>query len=190
MKKIIITLLLICVLGGMSAQNDADTAGLHNYKHSVGIDLAWMYGVSWKYNMINNWYLQTDLGVTFWGLEIPITLDVGGRLFVFYEDLFSKRTNTYWIVGGGVGLGAVPHTLGGKEASLKGSAQTLLGIEFNPRNTHLSFQFDARLGYGIIYSTEGVEPSGRLGFVSNANPYHYFDFAFVASIRFFFCKKN
>lgn len=185
--------ILLAVAGVANAQSytqDSDTCGLPNFRHSIGVDVAWMYGVSWKYNIMNNLFIQTDLGVTLLAAEIPITLDAGGRFFVFYEDLFPRRTNTYWIAGGGIGLGAIPHSDGKKEASLKGCVQSLLGIEIKPSGTPLSFQFDARLGYGIIYSTKGIDPRGRLGFVSDDNPYHYFDFALVASIRYSFDKKN
>ena len=158
--------------------------------HSIGINVGWLNGVSLKFHLKKNVYLQTDLGVTLLVVEIPVTFDVGGRFFVLYENLFPRRTNTYWIAGSGIGLGAIPHSDGKKEASLKGCVQSLFGIEFKPSGTHLSFQFDTRLGYGIIYSTKGVDPRGRLGLVSYDNPLHFFDFAFVASIRYHFGKKN
>jgi hypothetical protein len=169
--------------------SDTDKADSVN-SHSIGINVGWLNGVSLKFHLKKNVYLQTDLGVTLLVVEIPVTFDVGGRFFVLYENLFPRRTNTYWIAGGGIGLGAIPHSDGKKEASLKGCVQSLFGIEFKPSGTHLSFQFDTRLGYGIIYSTKGVDPRGRFGLVSYDNPLHFFDFAFVASIRYHFGKKN
>ena len=166
-------------------------------KSSVGVSAFCSFvGVSLKFNLRNNLYLQTDIGgdayLNFLFIPQSPTLraDFGAQFYLLYEDKFPKRTNTYWIVGGGLNFAGVPHIPYSKQISLKSGAKALLGIEYIPENTPISIQFDSRIGYGIMYSTKGVKPWERNGYLSDNNPYHFFDYGFVFTLRFHFGKKN
>ena len=165
-------------------------------KNSIGISaLCSFVGISLKYNLKRNLYLQTDIGgnayINFLFIPHSPTLgaDFGAQIYLLYEDLFPKRTNTYWIVGGGLNFAGVPHIPYSKQVSLKGGAKVILGIEFIPEKTPISIQIDTRLGYGIMYSTKGVRPWERNSYLPGDNPYHFFDYGFVFSLRFHFSKR-
>lgn len=67
-EKYIITFLIICVFSGVSAQSHiqgADTSNIDTHKHSVGVNVGWLDGLSLKFNFGNNIYLQTDFGFSF-----------------------------------------------------------------------------------------------------------------------------
>lgn len=171
----------------------SDTSGLFNYQYSIGVCVgAWFNGISLKSNLAHNLYLQSDFGL---GIDIrksivPEGCDIGFKINLLYENRILNRTNTYWLVGGGIVGGIVPHDAGKKEVSLKGGVQAILGIEYIFDSIPMSLQIDTREGYGIIYSAKGTNPSNRIGMISNNNPYHFFDYSFVFSLRFHFNKKN
>ena len=174
-----------------------ETRGASDKKNSVGISAFCSFvGVSLKFNLRNNLYFQTDIGgdayLNFLFIPRSPTLgaDFGTQFYILYEDKFPKRTNTYWIVGGGLNLAGVPHIPYSKQISFKSGAKVLLGIEYMPENTSISIQIDTRMGYGIMYSTKGVKPWERNGYLPNDNPYSFFDYGFVFTLRFHFGKKN
>ena len=72
MKKIIVTLLAFCLFLAASAQNFSASNSLTNRSgstdslrqtHSVGINLGWTDGVSLKFHIKGNVYLQSDIGI-------------------------------------------------------------------------------------------------------------------------------
>lgn len=195
MKKII-TILIFSVFATASAQSyTQDTLGLHNYRYSMGADIGWFDGIMLKIQIKNNLYLQADvgMGLFFNFLALPIspslTCDLGGQLNLLYEKKFPKRTNTYWIAGGGIYYAAVsPDGNTKKVNTMKGGIKAILGIEyFVGERLPLSLQVDMRIGYNILYSPNN---SYRGEFIPSDNPYHYFDYGFVFSIRYYFGKKN
>ena len=176
-----------------SKTSSVDTTNLTKYKHSIGICAGiWFDGLSYKYNVLPNLYLQTDIGLS---IDIhksilPEGCDISLKINMLYENIFPNRTNTYWIVGGGVVGGIVPHDAGKKEVSLKSGVQSIFGIEYFLNTIPMSLQIDTRLGYGNIYSTKGVNPKNRIGLIASENPYHFFDYSFVFSLRYHLGKKN
>ena len=174
-----------------------DTINSYDKKNSVGISAFCSFvGVSFKLNLRKNLYFQTDIGGNIYlnFLFIPrsptLGADFGTQFYLLYEDKFPKRTNTYWIIGGGLNFAGVPHIPYSKQITLKSGAKAILGIEYMPENTSISIQFDTRLGYGIMHSTKDVKSWERNGYLPNDNPYHFFDYGFVFSLRFHFGKKN
>ena len=178
-----------------SDDNYQDTNELHNYKYSVGVDIGWFDGVSLKVNLGKNIFLQTDIGMgiflNLFALTISpdITVDLGGQLFLFYENKFPRRTNTYWLAGGGLCFAALSPTDQTKKVNtIKGGAKALLGIEYYfGGKAPLSIQVDTRLGYNVMYSPKDTR---RGVFIPSDNPYHYFDYGFVFTLRYHFGKKN
>ena len=172
-----------------------DTADTQYYKHSVGINIGWFDGVCYRVNIVNNLFFQADVGMglflNFCALPIcpDIVCDLGSQLYFLYERKFPKRTNTYWIAGGGLSIAAVSPVGDTKKINtLKAGPKVLLGIEFFPGGkVPLSIQVDARFGYNVMYSPKD---SYRGVFIPNVNPYHYFDYGFVFSVRYHFGKKN
>ncbi len=170
-----------------------DTADTQYYKHSVGVCAGiWFDGLSLKFNILREIHLQVDfgLGIDIHKSIIPEGCDIGLKVNMLFEDKFPNRSNTYWIAGGGVVGGIVPHDAGKREVSLKSGVQAILGIEYFFNAIPMSIQTDTRLGYGNIYSADGVNPGNRIGLISSNNPYHYFDYGFVFSVRYHFGKKN
>ena len=200
MKKHIITLLFLSTFAGVMVQSGTNTnksACTPRNKYSLGISAFCSFvGVSLKCQLKEHLYLQTDLGgnayLNFLFIPVSPTLgaDFGAQVYLLYEDLFPKRTNTYWIAGLGLNFAGYPHIPYSNQVSLKGGTKAILGIEYIPDNSRLSFQVDTRWGYGIIYSTKGVNPRARNGEISDANPYHFLDYGFVFTLRFHFGKKN
>ncbi len=193
MKRHIIILLIFSVFAGASAQSrmpDNDTSNLHNCKHSVGLNVGWKNGIAMKFNVGNNLFVQTDIGANLHFLIpiLPIPYDIGFDIKLLYEKKFPNRTNTFWFAGGSLGGGVVPHSAGKKEVSFKGTVQPLLGIEYKMDSAPLSWQFEASFGYSIIYSSKAADPANRYGFTVDENPYHFFDFALVASLHYHFGK--
>ena len=179
-------------IGGKS-----DSINIAQLKHSIGLSLLSSFeGVSLKFNLHNHLYLQADIGahayLNFLFIPISPTLgaDFGTQAYIYYEDLFPRRTNTFWIAGVGLNFAGVPHIPYSKQVSLKGGAQAILGIECISENAPLSVQVDTRWGYGIIYSTKGVKPGERNGYISDNNPYHFLDYGFVVTLRYHFDKRT
>ncbi|MBR3559275.1 MAG: hypothetical protein IKN78_10420 [Bacteroidales bacterium] len=232
-KKHIITLLLVGMFAGASAQNDTqsfdsvfrhvdlnhtttgilyervlpfddlplcnssasnfltnriDSTDSMRKTHSVGINLGWTDGVSLKFNIEGNVYLQSDIGINMHFLVpiIPIPFDIGCDVKAVYEKKFSKATNTCWFAGGGLSFGIVPHSKKDNGISFKESVLSIFGIEYMMDSHPLSVQFDARFGYGIIHTPKVIRPD-RIGF-PNDNPYHFLDFGIVFSLRYHFGK--
>ena len=180
-----------------STEGKPDTSNYTQFKYSVG--LSWFSsfnGVSLKFNLNNHLYLQTDFGahayLNFLFIPISPTLgaDFGTQIYLLYENKFPRRTNIYWMAGGGLNFAGVPHLPYSKQVSLKGGAQAILGIEFMAESVPLSVQVDTRWGYGVIYSTKGVKPWERNGYIPENNPYHFLDYGFVVTLRYHFDKRN
>ena len=196
-KRIISAGLIVLMMFGVAS---AQTNSMGNYrggKHSVGISaLSSFTGISLKFNVADKLYLQTDFGgdayLNFLFIPASPTLgaDFGTQVYVLYEDLFPKRTNTYWLAGLGLNFAGVPHIPYSKQVSLKGGVKAIFGVEYIPDNSRLSFQVDTRWGYGIMYSTKGVKPWERNGYIPNDNPYHFLDYGFVFTLRFHFGNKG
>ena len=176
---------------------EADSINLAQLKHSVG--LSWFSsfnGVSLKFNLHNQLYLQADIGAHAYlnFLFIPVSptlgVDFGTQIYLLYENTFPRRTNVYWIAGGGLNFAGAPHIPYSKQVSLKGGAQVILGIECMAESAPLSVQVDTRWGYGVIYSTKGVKPWERNGFIPDNNPYHFLDYGFVVTLRYYFDKRT
>ena len=173
-----------------------DTSYTINNKHSVGISAFCSFvGVSLKFNLKNNLYLQTDFGGNAYlnFLFIPVSpglgADFGAQVYLLYEDVFPHRTNVFWVAGCGLNLAGVPHIPYSKQVSLKGGAKAILGIECALGNTPFSIQVDTRWGYGIMYSTKGVRSWERNGYIPEDNPYHFLDYSIVFSLRYHFDKR-
>ena len=175
--------------------NMSDSVDLEKYKHSVGFSAFCSFvGVSLKFNLKENLYLQSDFGgnayINF--LFIPVSpalgVDFGVQSYLLYERKFPRRSNTYWIVGGGLNFAGVPHIPYSKQVSLKGGLKAIFGIEYIAEKAPFSIQLDTRWGYGVIYSTQGVEAYRRNGEIPDNNPYHFLDYGIVFSLRYHFGK--
>ena len=187
--------MLIGVLGGMSAQNGTDNKVVNNYKHSVGLNIGWLDGLSMKFNVGENLYLQTDIGGSFHANPLcfihdalggpVIYTDLGVQLNVFYENRFPKRSNAYWIVGGGMSFGK-DCTESIKSPNYKTGADVMLGIEWK-FNIPLSIQLDTRQGYGVIFAPTKVANDNK-DLLYSKNPWQFYDYSFVFSVRYCFGK--
>jgi len=198
MKKHIITLLIVSVFAGTSAQSYTDTFRINNNKHSLGLNIGWLDGLSLKFNMWNNLFIQTDIGVSCqanpfcfihesFGGPFLYT-DLGVQLNVFYEKLFPNSCNAYWLAGGGIHIGK-ECTESIKSPYFKTGAKIMLGIEWK-FNIPLSLQLDTRQGYGVIFAIDNKSFESKHLFLSTKHPIHFFDYSFVFSIRYHFGKKN
>lgn len=184
-------------LANDKAYSSADSVDLRKYKHSVGFSAFCSFvGVSLKFNLKENLYLQTDFGgnayINFLFIPVSPTLgiDFGVQSYLLYERKFPRRSNTYWIVGGGLNFAGVPHIPYSKQVSLKGGLKAIFGIEYIAEKTPFSIQLDTRWGYGVIYSTQEVETYRRNGEIPDDNPYHFLDYGIVFSLRYHFGKKK
>ncbi len=166
----------------------------NNYRHSVGANLSWMNGISFKFNLKGNVYLQTD-----WGMGINTNVlfpvinelyfcpDLGGQVNILYERKFSKTANTYWIVGGGI-CGAKDWSKGLTSPYWKTGAKVVLGLEWC-FDIPMSIQLDMRHGYGLMFSAnKNFDGGENLLFTINHVPFHFYDFSMVFSIRYCFDK--
>ena len=167
-----------------------DTMFSPKYKHSVGINVGWVDGLSLKFNLHRNVYLQADLGLALGvrplyfvkGFFGPL-LDVGygGQIQVYAEDRFPEKTNTFWMLGGGVGyskcFGTIPENWDSKFG-----IHVLLGIEWK-FDIPLSLQLDFRPGCSAMFPTN--YKSNHL-FLDNS--WFFIDYAFVFSVRYNFGK--
>lgn len=174
-----------------------DTTETPQYKHSVGVSAFCSFvGVSFKFNLKNNLYLQTDFGGDAYldFLFIPISpalgADFGTQIYILYEDKFPRRTNVFWIAGCGLNFAGVPHIPYSKQVSLKGGVKAIVGIECVFGKSPLSLQVDTRWGYGIIHSTKGVKPWERNGYIPDDKTYHFLDYGIVFSLRYNFGKRK
>lgn len=167
-----------------------DTMFSPKYKHSVGINVGWVDGLSLKFNLHRNVYLQADLGLALGvsplyfvhGFFGPL-LDVGygGHLHVYAEDHFPNKTNTFWMVGGGMGysksIGSIPENWDSKIG-----IHVILGVEWK-FNTPLSLQLDFRPGCSAM-----IPITNKSNHLSFDNTWFFVDYAFVFSVRYNFGK--
>lgn len=198
-EKYIITFLIICVFSGVSAQSHiqgADTSNIDTHKHSVGVNVGWLDGLSLKFNFGNNIYLLTDFGFSFHANPFffihetfggPwLYADFGVQLNLIYENRFSNSRNTFWFAGGGVSFGK-ECTESFKSPYMKTGVKVMLGIEWK-LDIPLSLQLDTRQGYGVIFTQTNNDVEKHL-ILSNGSM-HFFDYSFVFSVRYHFGNKN
>lgn len=206
MKKslcLLFMLLLLCggVASGQEIISDSfassnalstktDTTFSYKHKHSVGINVGWVDGLSLKFNLRSNVYLQADLGLALGvrplyfvnGFFGPL-LDVGygGQIQVYAEDRFPKKTNAFWMLGGGVGyskcLGTIPENWDSKFG-----IHVLLGVEWK-FDIPLSLQLDFRPGCSAM-----IPITNKSNHLSFDNTWFFVDYAFVFSVRYNFGK--
>lgn len=200
MKKHVLALLIFGVLAGTSVQSygqGADTSNVHNYKHSVGINVGWLDGLSLRFNIGKNIHLQTDFGFAFHANPLYfiheafggpfLYADMGFQVNVLYENKFPNSNNTFWIAGGGLSFGK-ECTESFKSPYLKTGAKAILGIEWK-FDIPLSLQLDTRQGYGVIFAQIKSNNENKHLLLSNS-PVHFFDYSFVFSVRYHFGKRN
>ncbi len=206
-KKLLplLVLLLLCVgmtrgqeiLPDSSATSKArstqmDTTYSPKYKHSVGVNFSMYNGISLKLNLKDNVYLQMDMGLD--GGVSPMMfvhpifgpllyIGYGGHVCVYAEDLFPKRTNTYWIAGGGAGYSGCITSFpeyGGSKVGIN----AILGIEWK-FDIPLSLQLDFRPGCSVL-----LPPTRKMEYSHIEDPWFYLDYAFVFSLRYNFGIKK
>jgi hypothetical protein len=187
MKKIMMICSVLLIAVSSHAQQ--------NFRHSVGVDIGHLYGVSLKLNLVDNLYLQGDFGATLvanplsfihYGFGPFMQVDLGGQIHVLYEKPFNKHPKVSWLAGGGGGFG--------KECLqsisspfFKAGATALFGLEWT-FGIPLSLQLDTRLGYGVAFALDKSSNNSHF-FYSVDEPYHFFDYALVFSIRYCFGKR-
>ena len=207
MKKRLLPLLVLLLLCGGMARGQGSSSDSYatknalscdtnstcspKYKHSVGINLGWYDGLSLKFNLKGNVYLQVDMGLHMGVSPMMVVhpifgpllyLGYGGQVCVYAEDLFSKRTNTYWIAGGGAGYtGCI--TSFPENGGSKFGINAILGIEWK-FDIPLSLQLDFRPGGSVLFP-----PTREMEYFHIVDPWFYLDYAFVFSIRYNFSKK-
>ena len=185
-------LVLMAVAGGFS-----EISAQNNYKHSVGGCAGSITGISLKFNLKDNVYLQTDWGVSLSTNllcpvinELYICPNLGGQLNILYEKKFRNATNTFWIIGGGV-CGAKDLAKGITSPYWKTGVRLVWGIEWC-FDFPLSIQLDTRQGYGLFFSSDknfdGSE--NPLFFTFGHVPFHFYDFSLVFSVRYCFGKND
>ena len=191
MKKIIIICGVLLVAVASHAQR--------NFRHSVGINIGhYLNGVSLKFNLVDNLYLQGDFGFTLvvnplaeihYSLGPFFQADLGGQIHVLYEKPSNKYSILSWIVGGGGKFGKeCLHSL--SSPFFRASATVLLGLEWN-FDIPLSLQFDTRLGYGVAFATDKSSTSHSYHwFYSVDEPCHFFDYSLVFSVRYCFGRRK
>jgi hypothetical protein len=168
------------------------------YKHSVGGCAGYIGGLSMKFNLKGNVYLQTDWGVTgHLSLLYPyigelgpmLYLGIGGDVSFLYEKKFRNATNTWWLAG--VNLLGDKHLFdnGLKTGYWRTGARIVLGLEWR-LDVPICFQLEARQGYGLIFAPDWDEHDySRDKYWSFCgSPYHFFDFSMVFSVRYCFGK--
>ena len=167
-----------------------------NFRHSVGIDVGCLNGVSLKFNLVDNLYLQGDLGATFMASPLSfihysfgpfMQVDLGGQIHVLYEKPFNNHPIVSWIVGGGGGFGKeCLQSL--SSPFFKASATALLGLEWT-FDIPWSLQLDTRLGYGVAFATDKSSTFSHW-FYSVDESYHFFDYSIVFSVRYCFGRRK
>ena len=192
MKKIILIWSVLLIAVTSHAQR--------NYRHSVGIDIGYMNGVSLKFNLVDNLYLQGDLGATFgvnpfdfiyYSFAPPfMQADLGGQIHVLYEKPSNKYSILSWIVGGGGKFGKECfHSL--SSPFFRAGATALLGLEWNFDILPMSLQLDTRLGYGVAFAIDKSSTNHSYHwFYSVDEPYHFFDYSIVFSVRYCFGRRQ
>jgi hypothetical protein len=204
--KFVFLLMLLVVAGGNGAIAQADSCAAISppmrplYKHSVGGCAGYMFGLSMKFNLKGNVYLQTDWGMTaHLSLLYPyieelgpmLYLGMGGDVSFLYEKKFHNTTNTFWLAGINL-LGDKHIDNAFKTGYWRTGARIVLGIEWR-LDVPICFQIEARQGYGLIFASDWDKHdfSKDEYWSFCGSPYHFFDFSMVFSVRYCFGKyKN
>ncbi len=204
--KFVFLLMLLVVAGGNGAIAQADSCAAISppmrplYKHSVGGCEGYMFGLSMKFNLKGNVYLQTDWGMTaHLSLLYPyieelgpmLYLGMGGDVSFLYEKKFHNTTNTFWLAGINL-LGDKHIDNAFKTGYWRTGARIVLGIEWR-LDVPICFQIEARQGYGLIFASDWDKHdfSKDEYWSFCGSPYHFFDFSMVFSVRYCFGKyKN
>lgn len=163
--------------------------------HSIGINVGWLNGVSLKFHLKKNVYLQTDLGLSYsanplyfihYAFGPFLYLGYGGQVCVLYERSFPMKSNVFWITGAGMSffknIASIPDIPG-----FKSGINAVLGIEWKFK-IPLSIRLDTRQGYGVLFAP--VRNSKTQNVSSVDYSWHYFDYAFVLALYYHFGKKN
>ena len=203
--KTLLLLVLLVAAGGNGAIAQADSCAAISppmrplYKHSVGGCAGYMFGLSMKFNLKGNVYLQTDWGMTaHLSLLYPyieelgpmLYLGMGGDVSFLYEKKFHNTTNTFWLAGINL-LGDKHIDNAFKTGYWRTGARIVLGIEWR-LDVPICFQLEARQGYGLIFAPDWDEHDySRDKYWSFCgSPYHFFDFSMVFSVRYCFGKND
>ena len=203
--KSLFLLVLLVAAGGFTQQVKAqeDTCATRStrtqplYKHSVGGCAGYMFGLSMKFNLKGNVYLQTDWGMTaHLSLLYPyieelgpmLYLGMGGDVSFLYEKKFHNTTNTFWLAGINL-LGDKHIDNAFKTGYWRTGARIVLGIEWR-LDVPICFQIEARQGYGLIFASDWDKHdfSKDEYWSFCGSPYHFFDFSMVFSVRYCFGK--
>lgn len=174
--------------------SDTDKADSVN-NHSIGINVGWLNGVSLKFHLKNNVYLQTDLGLFYSANPLYFIHDVfgpflylgyGGQVCILYESNFPMKPNVSWITGIGMSffksIDSYPDS-----PAFKSGISAVLGIEWKFK-IPLSIRLDTRQGYGVLFAPVRNPKTKSVSSVDC--PWHFFDYAFVLSFYYHFSKKN
>ena len=174
--------------------SDADKADSVN-NHSIGINVGWLNGISLKFRLKNDVYLQTDLGLSYSANPLYfihyvfgpfLYLGYGGQVCVLYENNFPMKSNVFWITGAGMSffksIVSYPDS-----PAFKSGISAVLGIEWKFK-IPLSIRLDTRQGYGVLFAP--IRNPKTQSVPSPDYPWHFFDYAFVLSLNYHFGKKN
>ena len=174
--------------------NDANIDDSIN-NHSIGINVGWLNGVSLKFHLKKNVYLQTDLGLSYSANPLYFIHDVfgpflylgyGGQVCVLYESSFPTSSNVSWITGAGMSLFKSIDSYPDSPA-FKSGISAVMGIEWKFK-IPLSIRLDTRQGYGVLFAPVRNPKTKNVSSVDH--PWHFFDYAFVLSLYYHFGKKN
>ncbi len=137
------------------------------YKHSLGLVVGNINGISYKTFIKDHFAIELDLAGFEVSLGVPFDMYWAApvlNLNFLYQGQFTK--GLYGIAGGGINIGYELFEHGGKAG-----AGALLGLEYVFEKP-VSLQFDFRPGYGCVFD--------------DIWDYHFFDWAVCLSVRYVF----
>ena len=198
-RTLLLALLLAAAGNSVQAQEDSCVVNATRsrilYKHSVGGCAGSMAGLSMKFNLKGNVYLQTDWGVTshlsplypyIEELGPMLYVGIGGDVSFLYEKKIRNTTNMWWLAG--INLIGDKHIDNDfKTGYWRTGARIVLGIEWR-LDIPICFQLEARQGYGLIFAPDWDKHdfSKDKYWSFCGSPYHFFDFSMVFSVRYCF----
>ena len=175
MKKIVKSLLIGTF---MLVSINAATAQTY-YKHSIGAVIGTIDGVSYKTFFTDNLALKADLG---WGY--PGVIQVNPN-FMYQKNITSWDWGALdWNVGGGLSLGYSYWYGGWYNIGYGGGGKfginALGGLELPLTDIPLTFDFDFRPGYGMMFGGKNWT------WINGSHTRSYFDWAITWGIRYYF----
>lgn len=194
MKKITITLLAVLFI---TTAANAQSA----YKHSAGINVGSLEGVSYKTMLSDHFAISTDLGVKFTVSPTKGSINISPQTFELNPNFMYQsalKSNISFFAGGGVSLGYCWTMLSGNLGKLaaafsdvrfnagKFGINAIAGLEYK-FNGPWAISFDFRPGYGMIFYKDAYYNYDDILVVSTkADLVHYFDWGLNLGIRYIF----